>query len=346
MRLVIRPLLFLLGGILLARCLAYMSYSIAPGHAAIGYVERQEQIAALMEQRDQIEALAVGNSHNLAIDFATLEQQGYHLWHNGGDIFEATYLLEVLLPDLPNVGTVYVSTPYSVFWIDNRSSDIAIRRRQLYATLASWSFLENDLQNFILGKLHPLLLTDYWIVPDHWSRVRSALWDGGGNKLVPVDRAKNGQNLADGYVECESTPRETLDDHAAQRAADHLERQEAVIAIDPAIEHRAKQAMTGMIDFLKGRGIRTVFFTPLYEEGYTSRYDAGTIAKMRSRMVQLTRAYGVEYYDFSANAELLADDHLFLNSDHLNLCGAQRFSAKLKAAMAQHTGSLAPRSAE
>jgi quinol monooxygenase YgiN len=91
-----------------------------------------------------------------------------------------------------------------------------------------------------------------------------------------------------------------------------------------------------LIRLLQERDIRVVFYTPPYYESYVELSDPAMIEEMKQIMSGLQQEYGVEYYDLSADEELISDSRLFLNSDHLNLCGARVFSTRLNELMESH----------
>jgi hypothetical protein len=73
----------------------------------------RERYEYLFENRNSINALALGSSHNLAIDFGVLGLQGYTIWEPGQDIFECEYQLKSLSKNIPNLQTVFINISFN-----------------------------------------------------------------------------------------------------------------------------------------------------------------------------------------------------------------------------------------
>jgi hypothetical protein len=76
------------------------------------------RIEQLLNKKDRINALAIGTSHNLALDFEKLGLDGYTIWQGGQDLFEMEYQLKSLVPLLKNLKIVFMNISYSKFQWD------------------------------------------------------------------------------------------------------------------------------------------------------------------------------------------------------------------------------------
>jgi hypothetical protein len=76
-------------------------------------------------------------------------------------------------------------------------------------------------------------------------------------------------------------------------------------------------------------------FTPPYFRAYNQQFDMTWQHVMETSINALIKTTGVEYHDFSHDAEFETNTALFVNSDHLNELGAALFSLKLKGRMDQ-----------
>lgn len=335
-RFALKAALFLSIGFALAAALAYAAHAVWPDTMSNDYEDYQLQVEQLREQADEIEALSVGNSHSVAIDFETLGQRGYHLWRPSGDLFEARYQLEALLPSLPNVHTVYISTSYTEFrWDNGADPEREFIRQEMYSILPASAPLPGDLDNFMLGKLRSVFPFDYLIRADHWKNVFRGLLVRPDDPPQPirVRRETDGQTFNPRFVECSVLGDEELAEAAEIDVATHQGRMSTMAASNTHLQRDAYRTAVELIRFLQERDIRVVFYTPPYYKTYTELSDPALISEMKQTMSRLQQEYGVEYYDFSADEELISDSRLFLNTDHLNLCGARVFSTRLNQLM-------------
>ena len=81
--------------------------------------QRDFRITQLLDKRDSINALAVGNSHTCAFDFNVLKIYGYRVAQGGNDVFEVEYQLKALVPMLPNLKLVLFNISYFSLFEDN-----------------------------------------------------------------------------------------------------------------------------------------------------------------------------------------------------------------------------------
>ena len=338
-RFALKAALFLSIGFALAAALAYTANRVWPDTVSNEYADYQLQVRQLREQADEIEALSVGNSHSLALDFETLGQRGYHLWRPSGDLFEARYQLEALVPSLPNVHTVYISTSYGLFrWDNGADPEREFIRQEMYSILPAATPAPGDLDNFMLGKFRSVFPFDYLIRADHWKNVFRGLLVGreGSQQADRFRRETDGQELNTRFVECTLLRDEELAEVAERDVATYEGRMSTMSAGNTHLQRDTYRATVELIQFLQERDIRVVFYTPPYYESYIELTDPAMIEEMKQIMSRLQQEYGVEYYDLSADEELISDSRLFLNTDHLNLCGARVFSARLKQLMKSH----------
>ena len=82
--------------------------------------------ALLDERRDEIEAIALGNSHGHSIDFEALGLEGFHLWTLGQDLFETEALLRTFAPRLPRLRAVLLPVGFGSFTTDNSVVGVSI----------------------------------------------------------------------------------------------------------------------------------------------------------------------------------------------------------------------------
>jgi len=295
------------------------------------YPSEQFKIRQLLKQAADIEAIAVGNSHNYALDFEVLGFRGYHIWQGGNDVFEAKYQIEELAPKLPNVKVVFFSMSYFTFHRDNAASNDRKRagiRRKYYAAIPSFKFIRGDLGNFILGKLSPLVRSD------HWQNVFNAILHG--RKIDTVSDLNAhfridafGKPLSSARFSCMSM--DSLIKHTIEIGVpEHIREQNEMLTNHANLTGDSYEAIVSIIKYLQKRNIRIIFYTPPFFELYTALFDQKTIREMKEKMNRLVTDFSVEYYDFSRDSSFVSNNLFFRDDDHLNEDGAKLFSAKLR----------------
>lgn len=315
-------------GILLGRFVGYSAARFAPDTGTLWYINQDILSKMLFENAESIEALSVGSSHSGAIDFETLGENGFHFWRSSGDLYEVQYQLKSLLPYLPHLNKVYISVPYGFFLFDNSSRPEVtnVRRREMYATLPSWSYIEGDGENFVRGKFHHIVPLDYIMRNDHGARVLWSLLYGAKQNLI---EEREGDGYRSHHHNCDYITQEELTKHAVRRVKYHHLVQERAERYTPHLAEKSFQTTKDLIRFLHENQVDVVFYTPPYHEQYNALYDVATIRHMKKMMAQLQLSQEIQYYDFSTDASISIDHRLFRDSDHLNLCGAKAFSLKL-----------------
>lgn len=327
--------LFVVGAMLIAQALAFVVTSLQLDQIAA----YQLQIKKLLKNKEKINLITIGNSHHMSIDFKSLDQKGYHLWREGGDFFEMKYQLETLLPRLPNNKTVLIAVSYFSFHSDKSARENTKEERiWMYAALPSLSFIEGEFKYFILGKINQFFPLHTIVRPDHWNQVFGRIFIFNKSlRTTNIERGEDGQSLQYQYVGCKYYELHDLIIKTKEIGVQkYFKTQHEALANHPHLTTDAYETVVQMIEYLQERNIRTVFYTPPYFETYTEFYDAETVKLMKSYMEQLQQDYKIEYYDFSTDPEFIHNHRLFVDDDHLNLCGARQFSAKLKEILSEN----------
>jgi hypothetical protein len=87
-------------------------------------------------------------------------------------------------------------------------------------------------------------------------------------------------------------------------------------------------ALETMIRNLQARKVAVVFVTIPVFKTYAERMSAEKYQTMQGQIERLRRTYGIEYFNYSFDPRFTIED--FQNPDHLNLTGAEKFSAIIK----------------
>lgn len=321
----LRALLHVLGMFVIVHALAYVADTYAPDSSTLFLQTDRRHVENILADAREIDALAVGSSHAGSVQMPELGyRSGYRFPRADGDLFETQILLRYLAPRLPKMKVVLVPISYFSFLEENSSAaEVEIRRAHLYASLPSWQVIPGDYKAFLVGKSHTYFPVARLIREDNWEGVFRALLGRGEppegfvevapgdcSWLTPGQLAASAENRVDKYTRL-----------AAEMSARH-----------PGLAEDAYAALAEMTRDLLRRGIRPIYFTPPYWDGYNDLYqarDPQAIALMRSQIERLQREFGVAYYDYAQDAQFSQRPELFKDSDHLNSCGAALFSEEL-----------------
>ena len=315
---------FTLVGFLLAAVLIWVSNWFAPV-----YPEQKARVDQLLLKADAIEAIAVGDSYNRALDFRELGLRGYHLWKGGSDIFEVHYQLRALIPRLANLRAVFIPLAFNSFKRDNNVlegfEDI---RREYYATtptLRSFLLINGDIKNLVTGKISPL------VRPDHWDSVVKSIGKG---KKHPVPDL-------DDYGHIGSRRYKVMNRYLimlrTEQLASTIQRQiwfsKESVRKKPEITKETYKTLVSSIKMLQRKNIRAIFYTPPHFELFNEillRKKPDIFQLTTQYMQQIQEDFGIAYYDFSQDPAFTRNHNYFLNANHLNAYGAKVFTQKLK----------------
>lgn len=324
-QLVARSALFWGIGLCLFAALYAVSSTVAPV-----YPEASERMDLLKRKKDSIKVVTTGNSHNVAIDFETLGVNGFHLWRGAEDLFETRYTLEDAVPRLPNLECVLMPASYFVLRRDNAASpstNHAQRRRDVYGSTPSLSYIDGDLRNFFVAKLAPITRTD------HWKGVPLALL---GKEPSPGRFEVRDDGWIAYFEDQDSLSHATLKAYSKEEVLDNISLQEEMVENHPDLVQDAYDAWEDIAAYLEKRQIPLVIFTPPYYTKYTQQFDRETIDEMKTLVRRLVDHYSnVTYYDFSQDTAFVRRSAYYRDADHLNVHGAKAFSAELKTHLIQ-----------
>lgn len=314
-------LIFVAVGLVL---LAVMNHFYWRLHPVAGVIE--DRFMRALGDSSHVEAITLGHSHNLAIDFKALGVQGYHLYIPGSDLLEVELLDEQLADRLPRLR--YVLVPLNLlFWLhDNEVTGNLASRGHLCNALKlmdSKACLKRWPKVYLQGMLFPVM------APDHGAAMVKAMIDRAlGMGAIEYDEASPfpaGAPMMDGVKAVSEHGRMTAI-REIDRARQSADRYGEIL---PVIE----QAIQRMVARARARGVRLIFFTPPYSDSYLETYQTEAAALLQQRMgiISLLRErYDIEYYDFSRDERHIHDHSLFQDGSHMNRDGAKKFTAILR----------------
>jgi len=299
--------------------------------------EYRDRITNLRTKRDHIEAITMGNSHSDAIDYSVLGMEGQSLALAAADLFEIEKYAASLENTLPQLKTVFIAISYYSFSRDNATFEsFRTRRIGFYSMVPTWSPIQNDLPNFLLGKLEASTHVMSVVRSDSWQAVWMELAnDAPAGDPFPYD----GVHTASVWGDCFHYTEEQLATHAREIAGRNVSSSIQMATFHPGLGQDAFDAIARTIERFRSRGIRVILFTPTYYQKYNAYFreeGADIIDDMQHNIDKLQQRYQVEYYDFSSHSEITIQPELFYNSDHLGDCGRKLFTEKLLDAMVAH----------
>ena len=302
------------------------------------HTDERGRIRSILERSADIEAVVWGSSHAECVDLDIMGLKGENLFSTAQDMFEIDYKVRALVPHLNHLKTAFVSVSYFSFLYDNAISPEGGKNREgkrisVYAEYpVTLPYIKGDAGHFLKGILHPLITTD------HWRRVFSNRLE---ERKQPAPEEKRGrpslESLRQEIARLTSPPDQeaTLAAHAGVRCERYAATIKAMMEQHPGLREDALDIAKSFIARLQHRGVRVILFTPPYYRAYNQQFDKTWQRVMETSINALNKTTGVEYHDFSHDAEFEANPALFLNSDHLNDLGAALFSLKLKRRMEQ-----------
>lgn len=296
--------------------------------------EQQGRMANLQVREDRIEALTLGNSHADSIDYSVLGIDGQSLAFPYVDLFEIERYTASLENRLPKLKTVFIAISYYSFSRDNATFEpYRTRRIGFYSMIPTWSPIQGDLLDFLMGKLDASSHILTVVRSDNWQGVWSGLInDVPAPDLFPYDGVRTDSVWGDCFHYTEAQ----LEAHATETVPKNVLSSTQMANAHPGLVQDAFDALARTIWRLHSRDIQVILYTPTYYRKYNmlfAQQGPEIIQDMRRSIHELQQSYGVEYYDFSRDPEIMIYPELFYNSDHLGDCGRKVFTGKLLNAM-------------
>ena len=325
-------MLFFAGLLAALRLAAAIATALDPLESTDYGRQDRRRMAELLREADRVELLVLGNSHAGAMDAASLGPAALVLNRGGGDIFEMRLYAAALLPRLPRLRRLYVTvSPFTLAWDNTADEAMKIRRVHAYAALPGWRFLPGDAFRFLVGKADPWLRLTEVVRADAWKGVLLAAL---GRRPAAVQTEAASLAAPSVGHRCPARSAADLDRHAARRAAEIAATVGAMAAAQPDIRSAALQALEAMVTQARAREVEVLLFTPPYWRRYASELDRLEPALATGDADDLRRLAArlqVPYRDHAADPRFADDAAAFFDGDHLNPCGAARFTRLLLA---------------
>lgn len=314
-------------GLLLISCLLYqVSFRVEPIYPVL--TKRYQQ---LFHKKESIEAITIGSSHSVAIDFEEMNLKGYHLWDFGEDLFESEFKTRYVLNQLPHLKVVFLTLPYPIFVHDNTHSELGgmyRNRSRLHFVNETFNLIQYDVNALAKGKLAPIVRYDHWVFfPKHLFQEKK--------NIIPVKETLSIDYLAeDGNIRAEVAGfdnKKDLESIALLRLNDHLRYVSKTVALEPNIEAKTMASLSAIIQLLKEREIRLVLYTPPFYQSYLSNFPENLYVQFKQNLSEITATYGVRHFDYSNDADFVTQASYFQDGNHLSTKGAKAFSQQFAA---------------
>lgn len=288
---------------------------------AYGLQDRQ-RVADLLRDSSQVQTLVLGNSHAGSIDAVTLGKGSIVLNRGGGDLFEVSLYARSLLQRLPHLRLLIITiSPFSLDWDNAADNAMAIRRIHAYTALPTWHYLPSDAFRLMVGKLDPYAGLTSVVRSDAWQGVFHAI--AGRRSQSPTTTAAGPVNAG-----CGQRTSKQLDEHADHRAQDAITTMESMARVRSDIHGRALKALTDITLLAKERHVDIVLITPPYWHSYSTRL-AAKIPDIAGPVREFADQRLIPYLDHRSDPDFAEDPTAFYDSDHLDHCGAARFTQEV-----------------
>jgi hypothetical protein len=124
-------------------------------------------------------------------------------------------------------------------------------------------------------------------------------------------------------------------EHAHSRCSSYSGLMRNMRTLHPELEEDSYRALHDFAEDFEHDGIDVVLFTPPYHAAYNQCFDRRMQKLTRDNARRIARETGARYLDFSSTPEFVANQELFIDSDHLRPGGKSVFSRLLGKAMAR-----------
>ncbi|MFQ5632602.1 MAG: hypothetical protein ACE5I1_27860, partial [bacterium] len=254
----------------------------------------------------------------------------------GSDIFEMNYVLQAVMPLLPNLKVVFVTVnPMSFIHDNSLHENMKGVRRRYYATmptLRSWRPIDGDIKLLVQGKISPLVRHDHWegVIDSITTRLGIAAQEQNSQR-------KTLDQWVDDYGFIGRRFKRSIKPDSVTGRIEFFRTQiraaEETYRKAPKIPGKVYETLVAMTQTLKERNIRAIFLTPPNIELCNELLSTEAFETMQlanQYLQQLQESHGAEYYDFSHDSTFTSAYRYFFNEDHLNKRGARVFSRKLR----------------
>ena len=250
---------------------------------------------------DSLETVAVGYSQ-IYDGFMSqeYEEHTFSLANSAQYILENYYLLEELLPYMPNLKTVIMAIGYT---------DVLSEERE-------WWFEERS----VFYREYMNLWFDGHLPVSYWFECF--------NPAQAIDKARTYYLNHEDIVKCDSLGMQHLKRHKGKLNSDnhhHLR----TYTCPPESEHyyiRSEAHLIKLIEMLDKRGVELVLVSPPHHWG-DFQYNEEQMKFLNEYTSQLTEEYHVRYFNMHFDEDFNEDD--FHNEAHLCEEGAVKFTRKL-----------------
>lgn len=287
------------------------------------YEGTYNQVQELIQKKDSVFYLTMGNSHAASVDFSAMGLKGgYDLSAGFMDVFELYHLAHYLIPELPKLKQVYIPISYYFFQFDNAGFEdeyqLSFRKRTYFMT-PQISLIDEDPLNLFQAKMSPITR------PDHWRGVWVNLLKGNLSKIAVLRPSKEPEPSNDFLLK-----------HAKGRVKQNKKQAQEMLKSRPELLNDSQIKFEQLLEFFKSRKVQPFFYTPSYHQFYTERFDSTIKNNSLEIIQQLKKEHQLIYFDFSNDSDLASNNAIYRDSDHYNPAGRIVFSKQLRDSLIQY----------
>ena len=316
--------LFIGIGLLLAYFLGFISQKVERV-----YPIQQKRYQQLEKKKASIEAITIGSSHSVAIDFQHLQLNGYHTWFFAEDLFETAVKAEAIIPELPHLKTVFLCLPKIIFSHNNAVTEWGKQYRnkeRIHYLLEKDLPIANDINSWANGNLADLVRYDHWVfMPKYLA---------GQDSIVPISELNSIEALTtDGNLRGETSGMpnlERLKEISLEKLEIHMDFMEAAEQKSISLQNRTQNALENIIRICQQHKVELILYTPPCSQSYLQNLPKRFETQFNHCLTSLQQKFKIHYFDFSNIPDSQQNPSYFQDGTHLSSRGAETFSKLLK----------------
>jgi hypothetical protein len=252
---------------------------------------------------DKLEIVNLGNSHGgKGIDYSFTDYKGFNFALPAQNFHYDYRILSQYADKIKEGGIVIIPVAYFSLWEDYSSEDrFKARQDRYYDFLSPEYFDEFSVSNYITQKMLPVLnagISLRYIINDK------------NTVLAEADIAKENQFKIS-----------ELDQVAVERANHHKN-----IINEYGEFEASKDKLNKIISVAKSNNLKPVLITVPYLNYYNQQFSSDLLKKFRQEINEIAENNKIIYLDYSHSDKFQSESNLFLDTDHLNLVGREKFT--------------------
>jgi hypothetical protein len=252
---------------------------------------------------DNIQVANLGNSHGArSFEYTVLDTiTGFNFGLSSQTFPDDWAVLNYYQDHLSDDAVLFINFSYMSLYRDERREDQNESRIRLYDDFLPTEFQPNPAKDSRWAQMFPVIRLNpsdvRYLTRSPKGYLKS--WESASMAEWPPERIAE-------------SSRKTVEKHCAM-IQDHQ-------------EPRAMEALDKIMSLCRSKGWTPIFYSAPYPAQYVEAYPEAILERFYADMKELSEQYGAVYLDYSRNPEFAEDYSLFMNADHLNKKGAEKFT--------------------